>query len=98
MLLFSTAREVTQVSLAFNTGLKIRLSCGTTAGCLASGNVLTLDVAPLFTEWFNRDATFGGLALLRLPLNFEGGAVKGTVTVTFKNSRGQSNSQSFALP
>ena len=56
-----TAREVTQVSLAFNTSPQDSAPVAErTAGCLASGNVLTLDVAPLFNEWFNRDATFGG--------------------------------------
>jgi uncharacterized repeat protein (TIGR01451 family) len=98
MFLFATAREVTQLSLAFNTSPPVRLSCGTTAGCSASGNTLTLDVAPLFTQWFNSDTTYGGLALLRLPLNIEGGSVKGTVAVTLRNTKGQSNSQSFALP
>jgi uncharacterized repeat protein (TIGR01451 family) len=98
MLLFSTAREVTQLSLAFNTSPTVRLSCGSLLGCTTSGNVLNLDVASLFTDFFNRDSTVGGLALFRLPLSIQGGAVKGTVTVTFKNTKGQSNPQSFALP
>ena len=98
MLLLSTSREVTQLSLAFSTTPKVRLRCGAIPGCSASDDVLTLDVAPLFTDWFNRDSTFGGLAQLRLPLSIEGGSVKGTVTVTFRNTKGQSNSQSFALP
>jgi uncharacterized repeat protein (TIGR01451 family) len=98
VLLFATAREVTQLSLTFNTSPQVRLSCGTTPGCSASGNVLTLDVGPLFARWFSTDITFGGLALFRLPLNIEGGTVKGSVDVTLRNTKGQSNSQSFALP
>lgn len=98
MLLFSTSREVTHLSLSFNTSPKVQLSCGATKGCSASGNTLTLDVAPLFTRWFNDDATFGGLAQLRLPLFIEGGSVRGTVAVTLRNTQGESNSQSFALP
>ena len=97
MLLFATAREVTQLSLSFTTSPEVRLSCGTTAGCSSSGKTLTLDVAPLFNQWFNNDNTSGGLALLRFPLSISG-AVKGSVAVTLKNSKGQSNSQSFALP
>jgi hypothetical protein len=98
MLLLSAAREVTQLSLSFNTVPRIRLSCGTTAGCSAAGNILTLDVAPLFTQWFNDNATFGGLAQLRLPIRIEGGGVEGTVDVTLRNTKGESNSRSFTLP
>jgi hypothetical protein len=94
---FSTAREVTQLSLTFNTTSRVRLRCGTAEGCSAVGNVLTLDVAALFSRWFIGDSSFGGLAQLRLPLSIDG-AVKGTVAVTLKNTKGESNSQSFALP
>ncbi|HTG72379.1 MAG TPA: aryl-sulfate sulfotransferase [Terriglobia bacterium] len=97
LLLFATAREVTQLSLSFSTSPEVRLSCGTTTGCSTSGKTLSLDVGPLFNHWFNSDTTSGGLALLRFPLNIAG-AVKGTVAVTLRNSKGQSNSQSFALP
>jgi uncharacterized repeat protein (TIGR01451 family) len=95
--LFSTAREVTQLSLTFNTTPRVQLSCGATAGCSAAGNVLTLDVAPMFSRWFTGDITFGGLAQLRLPFSIQG-TVTGTVAVTLKNTKGESNSQSFALP
>jgi uncharacterized repeat protein (TIGR01451 family) len=95
--LFSAAREVTQLSLSFDTTPRVSLQCGTTEGCSAAGNVLTLDVARLFSQWFAGDSHFGGLAQLRLPLSISG-AVKGTVAVTLKNSKGESNSQSFALP
>jgi hypothetical protein len=98
ILLFSTTREVTQLSLSFDTSPKVRLSCGALAGCSASGNILTLDVAPLFTQWFKSNTTLGGLALLRLPLRIEGGTVRGVVTVTLSNNQGVSNSLSFVLP
>jgi uncharacterized repeat protein (TIGR01451 family) len=98
LLLFSTAREVTQLSLSFNTSPRVQLSCGTTAGCSVSGNALMLDVSTLFSGWFRRDSLFGGLAQLQLPLSIQGGVVKGTVAVTLKNSQGESNSQSFSLP
>jgi uncharacterized repeat protein (TIGR01451 family) len=95
--LFSTAREVTQLSLTFNTTPRVQLSCGATEGCSAAGNVLTLNVAPMFSRWFTGDVSYGGLAQLRLPFSIQG-AVTGTVAVTLKNTKGESNSQSFALP
>ena len=95
--LFSAAREVTHLGLTFNTTPKVQLSCGTAAGCSAAGNVLTLDVAPLFSRWFIEDRTFGGVAQLRLPFRIDGG-VKGTVAVTLKNTKGESKSASFVLP
>jgi hypothetical protein len=98
ILLLSAAREVTQLSLSFNTNPKVVLSCGTTPGCSASGNTLTLDVSPLFSQWFNGDVHFGGLAQLRLPFSIEGGSVRGSVAVALRNTKGESNSQSFALP
>jgi uncharacterized repeat protein (TIGR01451 family) len=98
ILLLSAAREVTQLSLSFNTNPKVVLSCGTTPGCSASGNTLTLDVASLFSQWFNADVNFGGLAQLRLPFSIQGGAVRGNVAVALRNTKGESNSQSFALP
>lgn len=98
MLLLSAAREVTQLSLLFNTTPRVLLSCGATAGCSVSGSTMTLDVAPLFTRWFNDAAGFGGLAQLRVPFSIQGGHVTGTVAVTLRNNHGESNSQSFALP
>jgi len=98
ILLMSAAREVTHLSLSFNTNPRVALSCGTTPGCSVSGNTLTLDVSPLFSRWFNGDEAFGGMAQLRLPLSIEGGAVRGSVAVTLRNTKGESNSQSFTLP
>jgi len=98
ILLLSAAREVTQLSLTFTTTPRVTLSCGTTAGCSVSGNTLTLDVSSLFSRWFSGDLSFGGLATLRLPLRIEGGTVRGNVAVTLRNTKGESNSRSFALP
>jgi hypothetical protein len=94
---FSTARTVTQLTLDFQTAVPVTLSCGSTAGCSASGNRITLNVASLFTNWFSGGAMFGSLSRLRLPLSI-GGVVPGTVSVTFSNERGASNSLSFSLP
>jgi hypothetical protein len=98
ILLLSTAREVTQLSLAFNTTPRVALSCGSTAGCSVAGNTMTLDVASLFSRWFDGDISFGGLAKLRVPFRIEGGTVRGNVAVTLRNTKGESNSQSFAVP
>jgi len=98
LLLFSTAREVTAVSLLFNTTPKVLLSCGAIAGCSVSGSTLTLDVSPMFSRWFSGNSGFGGLAQLRLPFSIQGGQVTGTVGVTLKNTHGESNSQTFAIP
>jgi len=86
------------LNLSFDTIPRVRLSCGALAGCSVSGNTLTFDVAPMFTQWFNGDTAFGGLAQLQLPFGIEGGTVTGTVTVTLRNRQGVSNSVSFALP
>jgi hypothetical protein len=98
ILLLSAAREVTQLSLSFNTTPRVTLSCGTNAGCSVAGNTLTLDVASLFSSWFNANTHVGGLARLRLPFRIEGGRVRGTVAVVLRNTKGESNSQSFTLP
>ena len=94
---FSTTREIHQVMLEFNTTERIAVRCGTAPGCMASGNRITLDVASLFNSWFGDTTAFGGLSLLRLPLSIAG-AVHGSVAVTLVNSRGSSNTVSFALP
>lgn len=96
--LFSTAREVTQLRLTFNTSPRVSLNCGTSDACSATGNMMTLDVGTLFAVWFGGETAFGGLAELRLPFSIEGGTVKGTVALTLRNSKGESDSQSFALP
>ena len=94
----STSREMTQLSLTFNTDQSVRLSCGTTAGCTLSDKTFTFDVSAQFSEWFATDRMLGSLTLLRLPLNIEGGTVTGSVAVTLSNSYGASNSMSFSLP
>jgi len=95
--LFSPAREVTELVLQFNTTVPVRLSCGSAAGCVASGSTLTFDVRSMFNTWFAGDTTFGSLSTMRLPLSIPG-TVHGTVGVTLRNNRGTSNSMSFALP
>jgi uncharacterized repeat protein (TIGR01451 family) len=95
--LFSTPREVTQLALTFNTEAKLKLNCGTTSGCSASGNTLVLDVQSFFSDWFAADTQFGSLNILRLPLNIQGN-LKGTVDVTVSNRYGASPKQSFKLP
>ena len=95
ILLFSTPREVTELSLRFNA--RVKLSCGTSAGCTASGNTITFDVTALFAAWYAKDTTYGSLNQLRLPLNIDGGKVTGTVDVVFRNKQGLSNVMSFDL-
>jgi hypothetical protein len=92
----STLREVTQMSLTFNTSTPVKLSCGGVAGCSVSGATITFDVKTLFDNWFKSDTTFGSLSTLRLPLTISGG-VHGTVNVTFRNSMGASNTVTFNL-
>ena len=94
---FSTAREITQVVLEFNTTVPVALSCGANTGCSASGNRITLSVTPLFTAWFGGNSALGSLSTLRLPLSIAG-TVHGTVGVTLRNDRGASNTVSFTLP
>jgi hypothetical protein len=98
ILFLSTAREVTQLMLSFDTNPRVVLSCGNAPGCSVSGNTVTLEVGSMFSQWFGANNEFGGLANLRLPLRIEGGSVRGRVAVTLRNTKGESNSQSFALP
>jgi hypothetical protein len=95
--LWATPREVTQLSLTFNTTSGIRLSCGSNPGCSVSGTTLTMDVKPLFDFWFNSTSSFGSLSALRLPFSIPD-SIHGTVSVTLRNTQGISNSVSFALP
>jgi uncharacterized repeat protein (TIGR01451 family) len=97
MTLLSTVREVTELTLRFDTKPAVLLSCGTVPGCSVSGSSLTFDVRSLFDAWFVGHAEFGGLSALRLPFSIQG-TVQGTVSVTFRNSVGPSISKSFALP
>jgi hypothetical protein len=94
---FSTARRITQLTLDFQTSVPVTLSCGTTPGCSISGSRITLNVALLFSNWFAGNSMFGSLSTLRLPISI-GGTVPGTVSVTFRNEKGASNSMSFPLP
>jgi len=97
--LSSTSREVTQLSLTFNTTSAVRLSCGTVAGCTVLGTTMTFDVKGIFDSWFNNtsSSSFGSLSVLRVPLSTQG-SIQGTVSVTLRNTQGVSNSASFALP
>jgi hypothetical protein len=95
--LWSTMREVTQLSLTFNTTSEVRLSCGSIAGCTVSGTTMTLDVKATFDFWFNSTSSFGSMSALRLPFSIQG-SIDGTISVTLRNSQGTSNSLSFALP
>src|SRR5262249_55749581 len=61
--LFSTLREVTELSLRFDTQPSIRLSCGAVVGCSVSANTLTLDVKSLFDAWFAADTQFGSASV-----------------------------------
>jgi hypothetical protein len=95
--LTSTMREVTALSLQFDTTPAVRLDCGAVSGCAAQGATVTLDVKPLFDAWFASDRSFGSLNVLRLPLTVPQ-TVHGTVTVTLRNAKGLSNTMSFPLP
>ena len=95
--LLSTTREVSALSLRFDTTPTVRLSCGTVAGCTVSGSTLTFDVKPLFDAWFAGDAAPGGLGAMRLPFSIQG-KVQGSVGVSLRSSMGTSNSMSFPLP
>jgi uncharacterized repeat protein (TIGR01451 family) len=95
---FSTARAITHLTLNFSTTVPVQLSCGSVPGCSVSGSSITLNVESLFAPWFgSAPAALGSLSMLRLPLSISG-SVQGSIAVTLRNSRGISNSQSFALP
>ena len=95
--LFSTSREVTQLILRFETNPSVNLSCGTAAGCSASGNTLTLDVKSLFDGHFNGNPSYGSTGILRVPLSIDG-SVKGTAVISLRNATGTSNSVPMPLP
>jgi hypothetical protein len=95
--LSSTPREVTQLTLTFNTKPKVSLSCGASPGCSTSGQTLTLDVQTFFTDWFMSDTVYGSLSVLHVPLSVAGGKVRGTVDVNLTNGAGVSNTKSFNL-
>jgi hypothetical protein len=95
--LMSPMREVSDLILEFHTNSPVRLSCGTTNGCSASESSLTFDVREMFNSWFAEDSTFGSLSMMRIPLSIPA-SVHGSVVITLRNSRGPSNSMSFALP
>ena len=58
---------------------------------------MTLDVKSLFDAWFLQDTLFGGTSTLQVPLSVQG-TVRGTVSVSLRNSLGGSNTMAFALP
>jgi hypothetical protein len=97
ILFFSTLREVTELYLTFDTTPKVKLSCGSTAGCSVNGNTITFNVSSMFAAWYAGDTTFGSLSLLRLPLSINGGNVRGSVDVRLRNRQGFSNVVSFNL-
>jgi hypothetical protein len=86
----STSRSVTELILQFNTTPRVEPSCGSVAGCTASGVTLTLNVKSLFDTWFIGSLQFGSLNTLRIPLSIQGN-VHGSVTITYKNALGSSN-------
>jgi serine protease len=92
----STARSVTEMILQFSTTPTVDPSCGSVAGCTASGSTLTLDVKTLFDTWFSRDSQFGSLNTLRIPLVIQGN-LHGSLSVTFKNALGSSNAMSVSF-
>jgi uncharacterized repeat protein (TIGR01451 family) len=93
----STMREVTSVSLQFNTRTGVQLSCGAVAGCSVSGSTITLDTRGLFSGWFAANTSLGSLSVLRMPLSIDPG-LRGTVTVRLHNSAGASGAGTFELP
>jgi predicted RNase H-like nuclease len=93
----STMREVTSISLEFQTSSRVQLSCGDVPGCSVDGSAVTLDVRALFADWFANNTALGSLGLLRLPLGVDS-SLQGTVTVRVRNSLGASNAQVFPLP
>jgi sugar lactone lactonase YvrE len=95
--ILSTPREITHLHLQFNTTPHVRLSCGESAVCTVYGNVFILDVKSMFDSWFRGDSTFGSLSLIRLPLTIEG-SLRGTISVTARNSIGQSSRVEVPLP
>jgi hypothetical protein len=93
--LLSTLREVSELTMTFNTTPTIRLSCGSVAGCTTLGNSMTFQVRNLFDEFFA--TTTSSLATLNLPLRISGD-VHGSVTITFRNRQGFSNAITVNLP
>jgi hypothetical protein len=95
--LYSTPREVTQLTLTFKTNPRVSFSCAAQSGCSSFGQTLILDVEKFFTEWFTSDTVYGSLSVLHVPLSIAGGKLRGTVDVTLSNSSGVSNTKSFNL-
>jgi uncharacterized repeat protein (TIGR01451 family) len=93
----STPRSITDLVVQFFATSPLQLSCGTVAGCTASGSTLTFDVRQLFDGWFSGNTQFGGLSTFRLPLTVQG-ILHGSVSVSLKNGLGLSNTMSFPLP
>jgi hypothetical protein len=93
----STVREVTQLSLGFETQPEVRVSCGSAAGCTASGSRVTFDVKAIFDGWYTGDRTSGGLSKLRFPFSIRG-SVEGRVNVTLRNSLGGLGVATFQIP
>jgi uncharacterized repeat protein (TIGR01451 family) len=95
--LYSTTREVTQLSFEFITSQDVKLSCGSAPGCSVSGSSMTFDVHSIFDAWYSGDVVFGSLSRLRVPFSIDG-TVTGTVNLKLANSKGPSNGGAFSLP
>ena len=93
----STTREISRLTIFFNTTPPVKPSCGEIVNCTVSGNTLGFDVKPLFDAWFTEHPAMGGISTLRLPLAIQG-AVRGTVGVTLRNSAGTPAPTYFLLP
>jgi hypothetical protein len=95
--LFSNTRDMGQLTMRFDTTPPVRLSCGATSGCFASGSSVFIDVSAEFASWFALNTELGSLSNLRLPFSIQG-TVRGTVFINLRNSAGLSNTVSFPLP
>jgi hypothetical protein len=97
MNLSSTVREVTRMTVTFETTPTVRVHCGAAAGCSASGNGFSIDVKSMFDTWFAGDTLYGSISSLHVPLSISGG-VRGNIVITLLNGVGVSNSMSVELP
>jgi hypothetical protein len=95
--LMSSAREVTTLVVQVNSGQVSRLSCGTVAGCTASGRSLTLDVRSMFDNWFIAHPEYGGASTLHLPFAIDR-SIQGSLVISLINRLGTSNSVNFNFP
>jgi hypothetical protein len=95
--LLSTMREVSELTMTFDTTPTVRLSCGDVSDCTTRGNSMTFFVKPIFDDWFGQNPTFVSMTTLNLRLSVSG-SNQGTITIALRNSSGFSNTESFNLP